>query len=124
MEISKSIIITQELVTQFANISGDYNPLHVNKEFASNSVFGRPIAHGMLLSSFFSSLIAEEYPGPGSIYLSQSLNFLKPCFIDDKIKVVVKLIKQENTKYYLSTLVYNINNEVIIQGEALILKKI
>jgi 3-hydroxybutyryl-CoA dehydratase len=123
MEVSKSILITQELVTQFAQLSGDQNPIHIDKEYAKSTPFGKPIAHGMLISSFFSSLIAQEYPGPGSIYLNQELNFLKPCFIGETINVVVSLITQEKYKYFLSTRVYNQDKDVLIEGKALILKK-
>jgi 3-hydroxybutyryl-CoA dehydratase len=123
MEVSKSIQITSELVNNFAQLSGDNNPIHLDTEYAKTTVFGKPIAHGMLLSSFFSTLIAQEYPGPGSIYLNQELNFLKPCFVGETINVKVKLITQENFKYLLNTQIYNSSNDLIINGKALILKK-
>jgi len=123
MEVFKSFLITSELVTKFAILSGDKNPIHIDAEYAKQTVFGKPIAHGMLLSSFFSSIIAEDYPGPGSIYLKQDLSFLKPCFIGEKVKVVVTLIKQEGNKYFLSTKIYNAHNELAIEGNALVLKK-
>jgi 3-hydroxybutyryl-CoA dehydratase len=123
MEVSKSIQITSELVNNFAQLSGDNNPIHLDTEYAKTTVFGKPIAHGMLLSSFFSTLIAQEYPGPGSIYLNQELNFLKPCFVGETINIKVKLITQENFKYLLNTQIYNSSNDLIIDGKALILKK-
>ena len=123
MEVSKSIKITLELVTDFAKVSRDFNTIHLDEEYAKNSTFGKPIAHGMLLSSFFSSLIAQEYPGPGSIYLNQELSFLRPCFIGETINVRVKLIKQEGAKYFLKTQIFNSRDEVIIDGQALILRK-
>ena len=123
MEVFKSVEITSELVNNFAQLSGDNNPIHLDIEYAKTTVFGKPIAHGMLLSSFFSTLIAQEYPGPGSIYLNQELNFLKPCFVGEIINVKVKLITQENFKYLLSTQIYNSKNDLVIDGKALILKK-
>jgi 3-hydroxybutyryl-CoA dehydratase len=123
MEVSKSLVITQDLVNQFAQLSGDFNPIHIDPEYAKSTFFGKPIAHGMLVSSFFSTLIAQEYPGPGSIYLKQELNFLKPCFIDETINVVIKLITKEDCKYFLNTLVYNKDGKLIVEGTALILKK-
>jgi 3-hydroxybutyryl-CoA dehydratase len=123
MEVFKSIKITDKLVREFAKLVGDNNPIHLDKEYAQTTPFGRPIAHGMLVSSFFSTLISEEYPGYGSIYLNQEMFFLKPCFVGDTVKVVVKLIEEENFKYSLSTRVYNSKNELIIDGKALILKK-
>jgi 3-hydroxybutyryl-CoA dehydratase len=122
MEVSKSIQITDELVINFAKLSGDNNPIHLDEDYAKNSIFGKRIAHGMLLGSFFSTLIAEEYPGPGSIYLNQTLNFKKPCFIGDVIKVIVSLDKQEDKKYFLNTIILNSSQEVIIEGTSLVLK--
>jgi 3-hydroxybutyryl-CoA dehydratase len=123
MEVSKSILITQDMVNQFAQLSGDFNPIHIDVEYAKSTSFGKPIAHGMLISSFFSTLIAQEYPGPGSIYLKQELNFLKPCFIDDVINIVIRLINREDYKYLLNTSVYNKDGKLIIDGTALILKR-
>jgi 3-hydroxybutyryl-CoA dehydratase len=123
MEVFKSIKITKKLVREYAKLVGDNNPIHLDKKYAKTTLFGRPIAHGMLVSSFFSTLISEDYPGPGSIYLNQEIIFLKPCFVGDTVKVVVKLIEKENFKYSLSTRVYNSENNLIIDGKALILKK-
>jgi 3-hydroxybutyryl-CoA dehydratase len=123
MEVFKSIKITDELVIEYAKLVGDNNPIHLDEEYAKTTLFGKPIAHGMLVSSFFSTLIAEQYPGPGSIYLTQEMIFLKPCFVGDTIRVVVKLIGKENFKYSLSTQVFNSENELIVDGKALILKK-
>jgi len=122
MEVSKSIEITEELVYNFAKLSGDNNPIHLDEDYAKKTIFGKRIAHGMLLSSFFSTLIAEKLPGPGSIYLSQNLSFKKPCFIGDTIKVVVSLSKRENKKYFLDTIIMNSSHEIIVEGNALVLK--
>ena len=123
MIIEESKLITKELVNSFIQVSGDNNPIHWDKEYCKSTPFKKPIAHGLLLSSFFSNLIATKYPGKGSIYLSQSLSFKKPCFIGDKILIRVQLRKKENFKYFLYTTILNINNEVLVEGEALILKK-
>ena len=77
MEVIDQIHISKQLVESFASLTGDYNPIHLEGEYASNSRFGKPIAHGMLLSSFFSKIIASNYPGIGSIYLSQNIKFIK-----------------------------------------------
>ena len=123
MEVSKSIIITQDMVNGFAQLSGDFNPIHIDPEYARSTSFGKPIAHGMLISSFFSALIAQEYPGPGSVYLKQELNFLKPCFVDEAIKVVIKLLTREHYKYFLNTFIYDKDDRVLVEGTALILKR-
>ena len=121
MRVSEEIIITDDLVKKFSDLTGDKNPIHLNDEYAKNTIFGKRIVHGMLISSFFSKIISEKYPGPGSIYLNQNLNFKRPCFIGDTIEVVVRLNKQENKKYLLDTIIYNSSQEIIIEGSALVL---
>jgi 3-hydroxybutyryl-CoA dehydratase len=122
MKVLKKIEITKELVNAYASLTGDHNPIHLNNEYAKESSFGKCIAHGMLLSSFFSTLISSEYPGPGSIYLSQDVKFLKPCFVGEWIKVKIELIdeikKTNSTIYKLSTQILNTDNDVLIDGGA------
>jgi len=91
MEVSEKIIVTDDMVHKFAEVSGDRNPIHIDDEYASKSIFGKRIVHGMLLSSFFSKMIAETYPGKGSIYLNQSLNFKNPCYVNDEVTITIKL---------------------------------
>lgn len=123
MLVSEKIKITEEMVIGFSELIGDKNPLHLDDEYCANTKFKKPIVHGMFLSSFFSKLISEKYPGPGSIYLSQNLSFISPCFIDDTINVVIELNEKINSKYYLKTIIYDLDNNKIIEGEALILKR-
>ena len=123
MVVEENKLITKELVNNFIQVSGDNNPIHWDKEYCKSTSFKKPIAHGLLLASFFSNLIATEYPGKGSIYLSQSLSFQKPCFIGDEILVKIQLQKKENSKYFLYTTISNANNEILVEGEALVLKK-
>jgi 3-hydroxybutyryl-CoA dehydratase len=123
MEYKETIIITDDMVKQFSKITGDKNPIHLDDEYSSKTIFKRRIAHGMLVSSFFSRLISETYPGEGSIYLSQTLQFIKPCYINDSITYNITLLKNENDKYFLKTEAFNQNNEIIITGDALIIKK-
>ncbi|MEK7551819.1 MAG: MaoC family dehydratase [Patescibacteria group bacterium] len=84
---SFSEIVTADKVYEFARLTGDYNPLHVNLKFGKRSIFGNNIAHGMFVASFFSKLIGMYCPGERSLYLSQTLNFRKPVFFNDKITV-------------------------------------
>ncbi len=115
--------ISNTIVDDFAKISGDFNPLHLDDEFASKTTFGKRIVHGMLLASFFSRLVGMKIPGKNGIYFSQSLNFRKPCFIGDVIKVVGTVIdKSESTKIVtLKTEVFNQNNECLVDGESKVL---
>jgi 3-hydroxybutyryl-CoA dehydratase len=123
MLVSEKIKITKEMVINFSELVGDKNPLHLDMEYCANTKFEKPIVHGMFLSSFFSKLISEKYPGPGSIYLSQNLSFISPCFVDDTVNVVIELKEKINNKYYLKTIIYALDGNKIIEGDALILKK-
>ena len=122
MRVSEKITITDKMVRDFSELVGDKNPIHLDDEYAKNSIFGKRIVHGMLLSSFFSKIIATNYPGEGSIYLKQDLNFKNPCYINDEIEIVVELDKKENNKYFLKTKIIRDNIE-IIDGNAIVLKK-
>ena len=122
MRFSEKITITDKMVRDFSELSGDKNPIHLDDEYSKNSIFGKRIVHGMLLSSFFSKIIATNYPGEGSIYLKQDLNFKNPCYINDEVEIVVELDKKENNKYYLKTKIIRDNIE-IIDGNAIVLKK-
>lgn len=129
MEVSEQFNIDESLVSEFAALTGDRNPIHLDAEFAKNTLFGRPIAHGMLISSYFSKLIAENYPGPGSIYLVQNIKFLKPCFVGDKITVKIilneKIESEKKTIYHLFTRIFN-GDILLVDGtaEVLLLKKL
>lgn len=122
MRISEKYTVTEDMVNKFAEISGDLNPLHIDDNFAKNSIFGRKISHGMLLGSLISSVIANKYPGPGSIYLSQTLEFKNPCFVGDSVVVQIELINQDRHKYFLNTSVLR-DDLILIEGKASILNK-
>lgn len=123
MKIIKYITITKDLVKNYADLVGDYNPIHLNEEYAKTTIFKTRIAHGMLVSSFISSIIATDFPGEGSIYLSQNLKFLKPCYLGDKLEYIVEQVDKVNFKFYLNTKVYNQIGELILDGSAVVLKK-
>ena len=117
---SFKIIITEKIVSDFAEISGDFNPLHMDENFASKTKFKKRISHGMLLSSFLSRLIGMHLPGKNALYFSQDLNFISPCFINDEITVKGEIIeKRESTKIItIRTSIINQKNEVLVDGEA------
>lgn len=123
MEVTKKITITDSLVGSYADLTGDKNPIHLDEGYAKKTFFKKRIAHGMLVSSFISSIIANDFPGEGSIYLSQELKFLKPCYIGDELEYVVKQVDKLNSKFYLSTQVYNGNGHLILDGFAVVMKK-
>jgi len=113
---------TAEIVASFAELSGDQNPVHLDYEYAAQTIFKKPIVHGMLVASQISNLIANKLPGPGSIYKSQSLTFKRPVYYNDTIKceAEIVLIVAEKKIIELKTICLNANEEVVIEGIAVI----
>lgn len=112
---------TKEEVILFSNLCGDKNPLHIDEEFAKKTIFKKPICHGMLGSSLFSNLMGNNITG--SIYVSQTLKFLKPVYIDEEIEAFVEIDKFNKEKNFLKLNTYVIkieSREKAIEGEALI----
>ena len=106
----------------FAGICGDFNPAHVNEEYARGTPFGARIAHGMLTASFISTVIGTMLPGPGSIYMQQEMRFSAPVYIGDTITAraeVVELI-QEKRRVRLRTTCTNQEGTTVLDGEALV----
>ena len=120
-EFSKTV--TESDVVLFAGITGDFNPAHVNEVEASKSRFGGRIAHGMLSAGFISACIAMKLPGPGTIYLTQSLKFTRPVRIGDTVTARVEVLEWNEAKRRarLSTTCRNQSDEVVIDGEALVM---
>lgn len=119
LEKSFEVKITPKLIDDFAQLSGDYNPLHTDKNFAQSNNFKNTVCHGMLLASLFSRLVGMYIPGKNSLYFSQSLNFIKPAYVDDIVTVNGKVISKSNsTKIItLKTSIKNLKNE-LVSGEA------
>ena len=117
-----STLVTEDMVNIFANISGDNNPIHLDLEYASNTIFNEKIAHGILISGFISALIANEIPGNGSIYLKQNLEFKAPVKLNDIVTTKITILNIEGNKYFLQTDCF-VKEIQVIQGTALILKK-
>ena len=86
------IAITESMIDDFAKISGDYNPLHMDEKFAQSRDFKNRVCHGMLLGSLFSRLIGMYVPGKYGLYFSQTLNFVNPTIVDDTVTVTGKVI--------------------------------
>ena len=109
-------------IDAFAAVSGDHNPVHLDETFAATTQFGGRIAHGMLSASFISALIASELPGPGAIYLSQTLKFLRPVRIGDTVttRVEVAAIDAAKARVTLAT-TCRVGDKAVLTGEAVIL---
>lgn len=114
--------ITETDIVLFAAVSGDNNALHINAEYAATTVFKSRIAHGMLSASLISAAIANKLPGPGSIYLSQSLRFVAPVRAGDTVHaiIVVKEIIPARSRVVLGT-DCTVNGIVVVTGEATLL---
>jgi acyl dehydratase len=109
-------------VIEFSKLSMDDNPIHIDEEYASTTIFRRRIVHGFLVSSLFSAIIGTKMPGNGSIYLNQTMNFRKPVFLEQKViaKVSILSINVEKQVIELETNCYDINGNILINGSALI----
>ncbi len=113
---------SEKEVEEFAKVSTDDNPIHLDKEYAASTVFGQRIVHGLLVSSLFSGLIGGKLPGHGSVYLGQTLSFKAPVYINEEIKASVEVIKIREDKpiITLKTLCIKIDGTVAIEGEAVV----
>lgn len=120
---SFELIISEELERDFAKISGDFNPLHMDEKYAKGTKFEKRVCHGMLLASFFSRLVGMYLPGKNALYFSQNLNFVGPCFIGDKIIVEGEVInKSEAIKMItLKTTIINQDGKSLVEGTAQVL---
>ena len=115
--------ITDEDVRAFAGLTGDRNPVHLDEEYAAQTRFGRRIAHGMLGASLISAVLANELPGRGTVYLSQTLKFTAPVFLGDTVtaRVVVKHVREDKPVVTLETFCTNQRGERVVEGEAVVL---
>ena len=114
--------ITQNDILVFSKVSGDENPVHLDKEYARQTIFGRRIAHGMLTASLISAVIAEQLPGHGTVYLSQTLKFVKPVVPGQLVTttVLVTHIEYSNRRVTLDCKC-KVDEKVVLAGEALVL---
>ena len=111
--------IDESLLTDFARLSGDFNPLHMDEDYALNTNFEKRVCHGMLLASFFSQLVGMYLPGKNSLYFSQSLNFRNPCFIGDEVTIEGEITeKKSNTKIITINTSISRGTTIIIDGTA------
>lgn len=113
--------VTETDIYLYAGITGDFNPAHVNEEYAKNTFFKTRIAHGMLTAGFISAIIANQLPGPGTIYLNQNLSFLAPVHIGDTITGRVEVIElMEKNRVRLKTTCTNQEGVIVLSGEGLV----
>ena len=115
--------IGEREVLLFAAASGDINPLHLDSEYAAGTRFGERIAHGILSGSLISSAVALVLPGPGAVYVSQSLNFLRPVSIGDELTAELTVTAKRDDKRFvtLDCRVVNQHGKAVVSGEAVVL---
>lgn len=112
--------ITETDIQIFAGLSGDFNPVHVDKEYACNTFFQERIAHGLLTASFLSRLLGMHLPGPGSVYVSQTLFFTKPVYIGDTVTAQAEITdtKERERLVMIKTTCVNQKSHAVLKGEA------
>jgi 3-hydroxybutyryl-CoA dehydratase len=115
--------ISEADIYAFAGITGDFNPLHVDVEFARRSRFGERIAHGLLTAGLISTVLGMHLPGPGGIFLSQTLRFLRPVRIGDTITATAEVTAWQPAKRVLQlrTTCTNQHGEAVVEGESVLL---
>ncbi len=123
-DASLSRTVTEAHIVNYAGVTGDFNPVHLDAEYAAKSMFGERIAHGMLLAGLISAVLGTQLPGPNSIYLSQDLKFKAPVKIGDTVTVVVTVTEKREDKpiMKLQTTVTNQRGEVVVDGTAVAMK--
>ncbi len=114
--------VTEADVYGYAGITGDFNPAHVNKVAAENSMFKQRIAHGMLSAGFISAVLGTKLPGEGAIYISQELSFLAPVYFNDTITAEAEVIeKLEKDRLKVRTTCTNQDGTIVINGTAVLM---
>lgn len=119
---SFSKTVSESDVYLFAGVTGDFNPAHIDESYAEKTFFKTRIAHGVLAAGFLSAVLGTRLPGPGTIYLRQSLNFRAPVVIGDTITATVEVIEilKEKKRVKLSTVCVNQEGTVVLDGEAVV----
>ena len=119
---SETVKITDKMVRQFAEMSGDFNPIHMDDAYAASTRFKKRIAHGMILGAMVSRFLNEKI-GSGGIYLAQTLKFKNPVFIDDDITFELEVTKLHKTRGLgtIETIAKKANGEIVMKGEATIM---
>src|SRR5512141_1984503 len=120
---SRTTLISDEMVRAFASLTGDTNPVHLDDAYAAGTRFGRRIAHGMIAAGLISATLANDLPGPGTIYLSQTLQFKAPVYPGDMLTttVEVKSARPDKPIVTLTTTCKNQSDVVVLEGEAVVL---
>lgn len=123
MTASRTRRVTAADIEAFAQLSGDTNPVHLDDAYAATTQFGRRIAHGMFAGMLISAVLGKDLPGEGTIYLSQTLQFKAPVYLDDEITATVELTAYRDRRRIATfrTLCTNQDGVVVVEGEAVVI---
>lgn len=123
MQASVENTVMDEDIRSFATVSGDYNPVHLDAEFAKGTPFGNRISHGMLTASYISAVFGMHLPGPGAIYVTQTLNFKRPVWIGDVIRTTVTVAEMfpQKRRVRFECMCRNAEGKVVLEGEAMLM---
>ena len=115
--------ITDSVIRAFAELSGDFNPIHLDEEFAKTTQFGKRIAHGMIAGALISAVLGNEFKGMKIVYLSQTMKFTAPVFVDDTVTAIgtVTSIREDKPIVTVETICKNQNDKTVVKGEATIM---
>ncbi|MBC7389480.1 MAG: MaoC family dehydratase [Opitutaceae bacterium] len=121
-----SFTFTQQEVDEFARVTGDNNPLHLDAHYAANTPFKKPIIHGFLGGSVFSKILGTKFPGEGTVYLKQNMEFLRPMFVETPYEAIleVKEVEKEKNKALIQTNIIDVSaQKIVVRGEASVMNK-
>lgn len=126
IEIGQSVQMERRVqehdLVRFAEVTGDNNPVHLDEAFAAKTSFGGRIAHGMLSAGYVSAVLGTKLPGPGAIYLSQTLNFKRPVRIGDVVVTRVEVLSKDEPKARITfATTCSVNDKLVLQGEAVVM---
>lgn len=122
MEASFTSTVSMEDIETFAKVSGDRNPVHLNPEYAAKTIFKQVIAHGLLTASYISTVFGMKMPGPGAIYVSQSLNFKAPVKVGDEVEAKVVVVDLLPAKFRARFDCFcRVNGKIVLDGEAIMM---
>ncbi|MCF6217040.1 MAG: MaoC family dehydratase [Emcibacter sp.] len=114
-------IVSEEDIVKFSEVTGDVNPIHLDEDYAKSSIFGERIAHGMISAGYISAIFGTKFPGPGSIYLSQSLKFKAPVKVGATVETTVTIIDlNEKRKFVTLNCECKVGGVSVLTGEALL----
>lgn len=117
---SRTVTLTRKHVKRFADLTGDYNPIHFDPEFAAATKFGRMVVQGGLTTGLLNAIVATDLPGPGTVFMSQNWNFTAPVYIGDEItaEIRVKHVHESKPVTQISVRIVRGDGVVVLEGEA------